>query len=59
MKVSDIIIYIMKIDTKRFEKNSSESFQSPKSKVQILNEVALWQVVRKRLDRERMRTKIH
>ena len=27
MKVSDIIIYIMKIDAKRFEKNSLKSFQ--------------------------------
>ena len=27
MKVSDIIIYIMKIDAKRFEKNSLEPFQ--------------------------------
>ena len=27
MKVSDIIIYIMKIDAKRFEKNSLKSFK--------------------------------
>ena len=44
MKVSDIIIYIMKIDAKRFEKKFvevvSEIFQKA-LKVQILNEVAL------------------
>ena len=46
MKVSDIIIYIMKImwrDLKKFVRVVSEI------KVQILNEVALCQVVRKRV----------
>ena len=46
MKVSDIIIYIMKImwrDLKKFVRVVSEI------KVQILNEVALFQVVRKRV----------
>ena len=46
MKVSDIIIYIMKImwrDLKKFVRVVSEV------KVQILNEVALFQVVRKRV----------
>ena len=52
MKVSDIIIYIMKIMWRDFKKNSFMSFQRYTKKalqVQILNEAALTQVVRKRV----------
>ena len=51
MKVSDLIKYIMKIMWRDLKKNSFESFQTYKKalKVQILNEVALMQVVRKRV----------
>ena len=51
MKVSDIIIYIMKImwrDLKKFVRVVSEIYKKA-LKVQILNEVALIQVVRKRV----------
>ena len=51
MKVSDIIIYIMKImwrDFKKFVQVVSEIYKKA-LKVQILNEVALRQVVRKRV----------
>ena len=51
MKVSDIIIYIMKImwrDLKKFVRVVSEIYKKA-LKVQILNEVALRQVVRKRV----------
>ena len=50
-KVSDIIIYIMKImreDLKKIVRVVSEIYKKAR-KVQILNEVALRQVVRKRL----------
>ena len=50
-KVSDIIIYIMKImwrDFKKFLRVVSEIYKKA-LKVQILNEVALTQVVRKRV----------
>ena len=58
MKVSDLVIYITKIMWTDFQKNSFESFQrytEKTLKVQILNEVTLIQVVRKRVsfqDRE-------
>ena len=45
MKVSDIIIYIMKIMWRDFKKIRSSRFRE----VQILSEVALVQVVRKRV----------
>ena len=51
VKVSDIIIYIMKIiwkDFKKFVRVVSEIYKKA-LKVQILNEVALKQVVRKRV----------
>ena len=51
MKVSDFSIYIMKIMWRDFKKNSFETFQRYSKialKVQILNEIALRQVVRKR-----------
>ena len=51
MKVSDIIIYIMKImwrDFKKFVRVVLEIYKKA-LKVQILNEVALRQVVRKRV----------
>ena len=51
MKVSDIIIYIMKIMWRDFQKIRwvvSEIYKKA-LKVQILNEVALIQVVRKRV----------
>ena len=51
VKVSDIIIYIMKIiwkDFKKFVRVVSEIYKKA-LKVQILNEVALRQVVRKRV----------
>ena len=50
MKVSDIVIYIMKIMWRDFKKIRSSRFRDiqKKLKVQILNEVALRQVVRKR-----------
>ena len=51
MKVSDIIIYIMKImwrDFKRFIRVVSEIYKKA-LKVQISNEVALIQVVRRRV----------
>ena len=51
VKVSDIIIYIMKIiwkDLKKFVRVVSEIYKKA-LKVQILNEVALKQVVRKRV----------
>ena len=50
-KVSDIIIYIMKImwrDLKKFVRVVSEIYKKV-LKIQILNEVALTQVVRKRV----------
>ena len=51
MKVSDIVIYIMKIMWRDFKKIRSRRFRDiqKKLKVQILNEVALRQVVRKRV----------
>ena len=51
MKVSDLIIYIMKIMWRDFKKIRSSRFRDiqKKLKVQILNEVALRQVVRKRV----------
>ena len=51
MKVSNIIIYIMKIMWRDFFKNLFESFQRYKKalKVQIFNEVALIQVVKQRV----------
>ena len=51
MKVSDIVIYIMKIIWRDFKKIRSSRFRDiqKKLKVQILNEVALRQVVRKRV----------
>ena len=62
MKVSDIIVYIMKImlgDFKKFVRVVSEIYKKV-LKVQILNEVALRQVVRKRvLVFKLARTKIH
>ena len=50
MKVSDIVIYIMTIIWRDFKKIRSSRFRDiqKKLKVQILNEVALRQVVRKR-----------
>ena len=51
MKVSDTIIYIMKImrrDLKKFVRVVSEIYKKA-LKVQILNEVVLIQVVRKRV----------
>ena len=51
MKVSDIIMYIMKImwrDLKKFVRVVSEIYKKV-LKVQILNEAALIQVVRKRV----------
>ena len=50
MKVSDIIIYIMKImwrDLKKFVRVVSKMYKKA-PKVQIFNEVAIRQVVRKR-----------
>ena len=44
MKVSDIIIYIMKIMWRDFKKNRSSRLRA--LKVQVLNEVALSQVVK-------------
>ena len=51
MKVSDLIIYIMKIMRRDFKKIRSSRFRDmqKKLKVQILNEVALRQEVRKRV----------
>ena len=52
MKVSELIIYIMKImwrDLKKFVQVVSEMYKKA-LKVQILNEVELIQVVRKRVD---------
>ena len=51
MKVSDIIICIMKIMWRDFKKIRSSRFRNIQKalKVQILNEVALRQVVRKRV----------
>ena len=51
MKILDIIIYIMKIMWREFKKIRSSRFRDIKKalKVQILNEVALRQVVRKRV----------
>ena len=61
MKVSDIIIYIMKIMWRNLKKKFvlvvSEIYKKA-LKVQIFNEVALIQVVRKRVS-FRTRTKIH
>ena len=62
MKVSDIIIYIMKImrrDFKKFVRVVSEIYKKA-LKVQILNEVVLREVVRKRVSFFKIaRTKIH
>ena len=63
MKVSDIIIYIMKIKWIDFIKIRSSRFRDIQKalKVQILNEVAVIQVVRKRVSlrsQERKYTKI-
>ena len=51
MNVSDLIIYIMKIIWKDFKKIRSSRFRDIQKalKVQILNELALIQVVRKRV----------
>ena len=52
MKVSDIIIYMMKIMWRDLKKIRSSRFRDIKKKalkVQILNEVALLLVVRKRV----------
>ena len=52
MKVSDVIIYIMKIMWRDFKKLRLSRFrdkQKKPQKVQILNEVALIEVVRKRV----------
>ena len=46
MKVSDILIYIMKIMLKKFVRVVSEIYKKA-LEVQILNEVALTQVVKR------------
>ena len=65
MKVTDIIIYVMKIMSRDFKKSRSSRFRDTvyknALKVQIFNEVALIQVVRKRviLVLKIAKTKIH
>ena len=61
MKVSDLDVYIMKIMWRDFKKIRSSRFRNKQKalKVQVLNEVALIQVVRKRVcfqDRENENT---